>query len=237
MTNKLILCCCISCFVLAGCGIQKNSLNKEPRRIFLAGASTCASYDDARRPLYGWGEKLQEFLPGTIVLNYAKSGRSTKSFIDEGCWDAMMSEVRAGDIVIITFGHNDEKKKDPKRYSAPFEGYYDNLCRFVADVKGKGATPVLMSPVSRRRFMADNTVVRTHGKYPAASRKAAEDSGAAFVDLEQLSFEWLGKLGPEESKKCYLWTDEKQDNTHFQERGAREVAEIVAKALLDKKIL
>ena len=127
---KRFVYCLLAGLIIMGCGVQKNASQKNnPQRIFLAGASTCSNYDESQRPQYGWGEKLQKCLSGTAVFNHAKAGRSTKSFIDEGRWDALLSEVKSGDVVVITFGHNDEKIKDPKRYAAPYGEYYENLCR------------------------------------------------------------------------------------------------------------
>mgnify|MGYP001082440099 CR=1 FL=1 len=111
--------------------------------VFMIGDSTMAN-----KPLKkenqerGWGQMLPVYLQGKIkVDNHAVNGRSSKSFIDEGRWDNVMSLIRPGDYVIIQFGHNDEKIKSPDRYTIPGSTFDDNLRRFVNDTKSKGATP------------------------------------------------------------------------------------------------
>src|SRR5437868_12426343 len=80
--------------------------------VYLAGDSTCANKTADKRPETGWGEMLQQYFdPSKVkVDNRALNGRSTKSFIDEGHWQAIVSSLKVGDYVFIEFGHNDEKK-------------------------------------------------------------------------------------------------------------------------------
>src|SRR5436853_5484556 len=83
--------------------------------VYLVGDSTCANKTADKRPETGWGEMLQQYFhPAKIkVDNRALNGRSTKSFIDEGHWQAIVSSLKVGDYVFIEFGHNDEKKDKP----------------------------------------------------------------------------------------------------------------------------
>ena len=129
--------------------------------IFLAGDSTCANKTADKRPETGWGEMLQQYFdPAKVrVDNRAQNGRSTKSFVDEGRWQAIVMSLQKGDYVFIEFGHNDEKKDKPAVYASP-EDYKANLIRFITQTRLKGATPVLMTPVSRRKFENDILVKR-----------------------------------------------------------------------------
>ena len=76
-----------------------------------------------KRPETGWGERLQSFFDNKLVevRNYAKNGRSTRTFISEGLWDNLLAHVKPGDYVFIQFGHNDESKEKVDRYTPPDE--------------------------------------------------------------------------------------------------------------------
>src|SRR5215207_15654 len=120
--------------------------------VFLVGDSTMADKPDpARNPERGWGQLLPRFLDsGVVVRNHAVNGRSTRSFLDEGRWDSVVAVLRPGDVVVVQFGHNDQKIEDPKRFTNPYTAYRRNLARFVADARARGATPVLCSSIVRR---------------------------------------------------------------------------------------
>lgn len=200
--------------------------------IHLIGGSTCSSYTEKQRPQYGWGEMLSEALGVDVeVVNHAKPGRSSKSFISEGRWDKALGQMKKGDYLLIQFGHNDQKKKDSTRYTAPFEEYYANLCRFISESASKGVQPVLVTSVSRRRFSEDGHARRTLGRYPAAMRKVAKDTGTPLIDVEQQSFEWLEKTGDEASKPYYMVSVNGTDNTHLTKAGAALYAGFVAEGL------
>ena len=223
--------------MLFGCGTSKSASRqqgpvKPPKtcKVLLAGDSTCAPRKEKDRPKWGWGEKLADYLDGYEVINKAMGGRSTKSFIDEGRWDKLMELVNKGDVVMIQFGHNDEKKKNPTVYAEAYGSYYENLCRFIDEVRAKGAVPVILTSISRRHFK-DGAPRRTHGEYPAAAKKAAADKGVVCLDIEELSFQWLTRLGDEPSMSRFMVSVDGKDNTHFVEEGADEVAAMTAGAL------
>ena len=142
--------------------------------VFIAGDSTAANKTADRRPETGWGEMLQQhFDPAKVkVDNRALNGRSTKSFIAEGKWTALIDSVKKGDFVFIQFGHNDQSKDKGERYTPP-EDFKKNLIKFVDEVRAKGANPVLMTPVMRRRFDKDGKFYDTHGDYPGYTRAVA----------------------------------------------------------------
>jgi DNA sulfur modification protein DndE len=208
-----------------------------PPRIFMAGDSTMAN-KPLDLPERGWGMALEAFfVDGVKVHNHAMNGRSTKSFIDEGRGAKLVAELRAGDFVIIQFAHNDEKKEDSKRYTDPATSFRDNLRRFVADVRESKATPLLATPVCRRKFDAAGQLVPTHGEYPDAVRAVATETGVALLDLEKATAAWLQEAGDEPSRRYFMWIaagshpkipEGRKDDTHFVEAGARAVAELAA---------
>src|SRR5690348_5898640 len=142
--------------------------------IHLAGDSTMAPKLDEKRPETGWGEMLPEFFDSTLVriVNHARNGRSTRTFISEGRWKEITDSLQSGDYVFIQFGHNDESKEKTDRYTPPAD-YRANLVRFVNETRAKGANPVLMTPVMRRRYDSKGNVRDTHGEYPDLVRGVA----------------------------------------------------------------
>lgn len=215
-----------------------------PPTVYLVGDSTMAARADSAPTLErGWGQMLARYLDrGVAVRNAAVNGRSTKSFIAEGRWATVRDSLRAGDYVLVEFGHNDEKVADSARYTNPYTGYRRNLARMVADARARGATPVLLTPITRRHFNAQGTLEDTHGAYPLVVRDLARDERVALVDLQLLTEDLIAAAGPERSKALFVWVapgaspfypDGRQDDTHLNADGAAQVARLAARALRD----
>lgn len=207
--------------------------------LFLIGDSTIASYP-ATRAVHGWGQQLPQFFaPAVAIKNHGASGRSSKSFLAEGRWDKVLQELRAGDYVMIQFGHNDSKP-DVARHTLPREGYRENLLRYVRDTRAQGATPILATSVVRRSWNAAGEIVDTLGEYPIVTRELARDEGVPLVDLHALTLQLERELGVEGSKKLHLHLAPQEhpsapqgmaDNTHYSEYGATRVAGLAAGAI------
>jgi lysophospholipase L1-like esterase len=165
------------------------------------------------------------------------NGRSSKSFLDEGRLAAILGVIRPGDLLLVQFGHNDEKSADPTRYTEPWTTYQDCLRQYLDGARACGARPVLATPVERRKFDADGNAVPTHGDYPASMRSLAADEHVALLDIQALSIALWQRLGVEETKRYFNWTATEQDNTHFNPPGAIAVARLVAGALLHRRVL
>ncbi len=213
--------------------------------VYLAGDSTCANKTADRRPETGWGEMLQQYFdPAKVTVdNRALNGRSTKSFIDEGRWQAIVDALRKGDYVFIEFGHNDEKKDKPAIYASP-DDYKANLTRFIREVRAKGATPVLMTPVSRRKFEND-VLVKTHGEYPDAVKSVGKAENVAMIDMESKSAAVLSRYGNAGSTTLFLqlkpgenpnYPKGVEDNTHFNPKGAEEMAKLAVEGIRQDKL-
>jgi PelA/Pel-15E family pectate lyase len=208
----------------------------EPMTIHLAGDSTMAQKTAQRRPETGWGEALPQYFPEADVRveNHAKGGRSTRTFIEEGRWQQLMARVRSGDYVVIQFGHNDEVPSKTDRYTPP-ERFRANLERFVNDVRAARATPILMTPVARRKFGPDGKAAETHAEYSAIVREVAARERVAFIDMDRKSQALLTRYGAAQSRKLFLqlkpgehpnFPDGIEDNTHFSPAGAEAMAEL-----------
>ena len=100
---QLLLFCLTIVFVLT------SFVQVHKTTIFIIGDSTAAKKDLSKgSPERGWGMALQQYFNEDFVVidNHAVNGRSSKSFIDEGRWDKVLSLMKPGDFVIIQFGHN-----------------------------------------------------------------------------------------------------------------------------------
>ena len=210
-------------------------------RIFIASDSTAANYGADRYPQVGWGMMLKCGLAADVeVINRAIGGRSTRSFIAEGRWDQLLAEAQTGDVVLIQFGHNDATAARPERYAPAETVYRDNLLRMIWEAKGRGLSPVLVTPPARRSF-ADGRAKADFADYSRVMRELVVITGTPLIDLEARSLALLDSVGETESMKYYLhYAPEDKvaafaqgiaDNTHFSELGGRAMANLVAQEL------
>ena len=160
------------------------SATQPAQRIIIASDSTAANYGADRYPQMGWGMVLKCSLdPNVEVVNLARGGRSTKTFIEEGLWDQLLAQLKPGDTVLIQFGHNDADTKKIVRFTDPNGAYDVNLRRFVTDVRAAKATPVLVTPIAR--WMWENGQPKdAHGPYAATIHRVAADLKVPLVDLD-----------------------------------------------------
>lgn len=198
-------------------------------RIVIAGDSTASAYPIERAPRAGWGMALADFF-GTHreVRNRAISGRSARSFVEQGALDALAPDLRRGDVLLIQFGHNDEKIEDPARYNEPHEAFPRWLMRYVDVARARGAVPILITPLARRTFDGDQ-LLDTHGAWAEAVRALAAREGVALIDLTASSMDWLRALGPDASTHYYLHVPAQglRDDTHLNAHGATAIACLV----------
>lgn len=221
----------------------------EPKKIkiYLIGDSTMCTYPVRQWPVTGWGMPFANYFDASVTIdNRARGGRSTRTFIAQNRWKPIADSLQGGDYVFIQFGHNDEAK-EPRfadRYT-PVPDYTKNLIKFIVDTQNKKAIPVLITPVSRRSFDKEGNAKETHIEYT----KAVFDVGAQYkvpvIDLDTKSRELYQQLGPERSKLLFMELDSAEhpnypvgryDNTHFNEYGARKMAQIVLNDIKDKKL-
>ena len=217
-------------------------LREKSIKVYLIGDSTMANKQVKAYPETGWGMPFAYFFNQTVrVDNRAQNGRSTKSFIAENRWRPIADSLKEGDYVLIQFGHNDEVPT--KKTYTPEAEFKANLIKFITETRSKKAIPVLITPVARRKFDAAGKVEETHAVYAAIVRKTAQENNVPLIDLDKDSQELLQQSGPEKSKYLYNhlkagenpnYPEGKEDDTHFNELGARKMAEIV---LADLKTL
>ncbi len=218
---------------------------KKKIKIFLAGDSTCAIKETKAYPETGWGMPFVNFWDSTVtVVNRAKNGRSTKTFLSEGLWKSIYDEAGEGDYVFIQFGHNDESPEKKERYATP-DTFKMNLTRFVKEAREKKAIPILITPVSRRKFDKDGKALETHAQYSQLVKDVAAEQNVPLIDLDKISMELYQQFGEENSKLLFLqlkpgehpnYPEGKEDNTHFNELGARLIAQLILKEIKELKL-
>ncbi|MFB5663395.1 rhamnogalacturonan acetylesterase [Alteribacillus sp. HJP-4] len=201
------------------------------KRIYLAGDSTVQAYSTTEKPQAGWGEFLGNFLEEDYcVCNRAIGGRSSKTFIEEGRWDALLKEVRHRDLILIQMGYNDSTKAKPERYTEPYEEYQTYLTKYVKDAKSAGAVPVLITPVGRMHYVGGEFLV-DFGDYCNAMKETAEELNVPLIDLMAKSIAHYSSIGYDQTLKLFMKSVDGTDCTHFTEKGAEQIAALVADGL------
>ena len=200
----------------------------QTKTLFLAGDSTVTNQDV--EPWASWGQFFTAYLNEEIaVANQASSGASLASFRSSRI-DKILSQLKEGDFVVIEFGHNDEKVKGE---GAGAYGLYTSIMTdFIKRIKEKGGTPILITPTQRRAF--DGKKLKpTHGEFPDAMRKVAQNEAVALIDLTKMTTKMYEAWGPQLSRKAFVQyaanmfpgqREALEDNTHFSNFGANEVA-------------
>lgn len=210
-------------------------------RIVLVGDSTMASGS-------GWGDAFGKLLaPDVEFRNLALKGRSSKSFREEGAWQKVLETKPTW--VLIQFGHNDMPGKGPKLETDAKTTFRENLARYIADARGIGAKPVLVTSLTRRNFNADGKIVPEHlesmtdgqgnvtrdylNDYVEAARAVAAEQKVPLIDLNARSIEQLNQLGPKAAIAYDAKTKDpsKPDKTHLSVKGAEETAKFVAEEI------
>ena len=211
-------------------------------------------YMKTRYPVTGWGQVFQPFMAkdslsklkniiktdSVIVDDRARGGRSTRTFFQEGRWRSVFESLKKDDIVIIQFGHNDAAKEKTERY-VDIEGYKEFLRLFVSQTKEKGAIPIILTPVARNYPWKDGILYDVHGEYDQAPKDIALEQQVMLIDLNKKSRDFFTKKGKDYVTKNYFmnlpsglyeaYPNGQNDNTHFQPKGATEVARLVFEGL------
>lgn len=204
----------------------------------------------------GWGDELAPFFdPKKInVINRAIGGRSSRTFLTDGRWDEILKELRRGDVVIMQFGHNDASpinEEPPVNASTRARGVIrDNsdktvdvvniltgkpetvhsygwyLRHFVTTAKEKGATAIICSPIPRKSWSKEGKINRSTTSWTLWAKQAAEQSGAQFIDLNEIIARAYEKIGEKEVEP--LFGDK---GTHTSPAGAAFNAKAVVSGL------
>lgn len=198
---------------------------------------------------WGWGDLTACYFDTSRVqiANRALGGRSSRTYITEGRWDNVLSQMKAGDVVTIQFGHNDGGAiNDTSRARGTLRGIgedsveIDNLLtrqrevvhsfgwylrKYIADTRAKGAIPVIASLVPRNRW-TNGLVQRSKDSYAGWAEQVALAEGADFIDLNERIAHEYDALGEEAVMPLFA-----PDRTHTTLEGAKFSARVVIAAL------
>lgn len=210
--------------------------------IFLAGDSTVANCPPQEAPMAGWGQVFQTFFSEQVrIYNHAKGGASTNSFIEEGRLKTILDAIKPNDYLFIQFGHNDQKSYGTE----PYTTYQSYLTEYINGAREKSAIPILITSVHRRNFDENGNLVNTLGEYPLSMIQLAKKLDVQLINLLEKTEHLYQSLGMEDSKQLFTWfapnenpnyPDGIQDNTHFCETGAREVAKLVIEGVKELQL-
>jgi len=222
--------------------------------IYSIGDSTMCDYDQRylsgfggeNYPIRGWMQMMPQFFTDQVSIhNMARSGRSSKSFRDEGWWKKAIDAVKPGDYMFIMFGPNDEKP-DTLRHTDPQTSYRRYLVGYITETRAKGGIPVLFTSITRRKFDKQGKLLPdTFEAYAEEVRKIAAEMNVPLIDLNVMSKALVQQYGPEASKKLYLYIEPgkftklpngKKDDTHLSGEGATEIARLAKAGLKELKL-
>lgn len=224
--------------------IQQNA-----KHFFLVGDSTVSSFnDDIFIKRFGYGTKVQDFFDKDkiTVINLALSGRSSRSFTTEKNYEVLCKNIKKGDFLLISFGHNDEKN-DENRYTNPNGKIHDPTSfkfslfnNYIKMAKDKGATPILCTPIVRRSSQNTYTGMFVHktqstekfegGDYGNTIRELAAETNTILIDALEITKDLYFSLGAEKNAAFHAQvTRDKEtiDNTHLNEFGAKKIAQLL----------
>ena len=203
------------------------SSGARPIRVVLIGDSTVCNYpkDD---PCRGWGQFLQGYFNDHVqVINLAKSGASTKTFIQGKYWQRALAEKP--DFVLIQFGHNDSHGPSRRESTDAATDYKEYLRRYIDESRAAAAVPILVTPVCRRTFERNGTLRDNLRPYADAMKEIGKEKGVKLIDLHATSGKQFLALGEARSEQLANKTG---DRTHFNEKGARAMTALVIKDLV-----
>lgn len=186
--------------------VQADDTVAEGATLYVVGDSTAAVYDDGRYPRTGWAQVLQNYFDDITVVDYALSGRSSKSFKSDTNFRKLKENIKAGDYLIVQFGHNDSKTGDTERYTDPngdrfTEGSFKNsMLEYINMAKDKGAYPILATSISRRN-LKDTSLEQ----YVNAAKELGEELHIPVLDLYAKTKAYINDVGIEEAKSMFNW--------------------------------
>lgn len=208
--------------------------------VFITGDSTVKNTDRDSTGMWGWGSQAWRIFDGNKItwINCAQAGRSCRTYLREGRWEKVYNDLRAGDFVLIQFGHNDIGELHRGKHRGEIPGTADTSCvsrvvmpdeaynevvysfgwylkKMIDDCRQKGATPILVSLTPRNEW-PDERIERRNDSYGKWYREVVAETGCEFIDLHNITADALDEIGKERAKEYY-----NNDHTHTSLRGAR----------------
>lgn len=212
---------------------QRHLTRKEgiqPIKIVLVGDSMVED-NPPERDQQGWGQYLTSFFDKHVtIVNHAMEGRSSKSFITEGLWEQTLAEQ--AEYILIQFGHNDDMNRGQGEFRTDSKtDFKQYLHQYIDDTRASGATPILITPISRFIFNEDGTLAiqkMTLPQYADAMKQVAREKNVALIDLHTYSLNLLKNLGKNGSQEL---RKNDQDDQHLSAKGAYVMAQFIVNEL------
>lgn len=222
------------------------ALNPALPTIFIVGDSTARNQADL-----GWGDHFAHFFDTSRinVANRAIAGRSSRSYIREGHWAQVLSEMKPGDYVLLQMGHNDGGQLDGRKPRGSLKGLGDEtkqvtllngrletvhtygwyMRKYITDTRAKHAHPILLALTIRNIWHAGpdgkQHIERDMG-YDGELKQLAAEEHVPYIDLATVEADRLEAMGPEKTALLFP-----RDHTHTSAEGAELVAQCVVEAL------
>jgi lysophospholipase L1-like esterase len=219
---------------------KPDSFVEQRSTVFIASDSTAQTYSSAYYPQAGWGQFINDnFTNDVLFNNRAIGGRSSKSYIVEGSFDTILSKMKANDYLLVQFGHNDASTI-PERHTDAATDFKTYLRQYVDKTREHNSFPILITPVGRRSYDANGVFKNDFPAYCNSIKEVAAEKNVPMIDLMQKSIAYYNTIGIEGSKSVFLnlpagvytnFPNGVQDNTHFQEYGAKQISKIVADSI------
>ena len=233
------------------------SLKADVPTLFLCGDSTMDSRPNSKEPLInnfrariGWGGAVIPYfdLSRINIENHAKGGTSTRSFMNEGFWQAILPKLKAGDYVILEFGHNDSSELDGPTGRGTLKGNGDDikqvvnksganeivhtygwyLKKFISDTQAKKAIPIILSPVPRNYWKDKTTFNPVMADYSHDAKEIADNARLQYIDLNEALAAQYAPMGQDAVTKSFFTN---LDKTHTSPAGAKNVASVFVQEL------
>lgn len=222
--------------------------------VFITGDSTVKNTDKDEDGMWGWGSQAYTIFDKKKItcVNWAKAGRSTRTYLNEGRWEQVYNSIQPGDFVLIQFGHNDIGGIDKQKQRGVIPGTADTshvyklegkgtyevvysfgwyLRKFIQDVREKGGTPILLSLTPRNEW-PNGKIERRNDSYGKWYREVVEQTGVEFVDIHNITADYLDKKAGSKEKAAEWY---KKDHTHTSLKGAQMNCKSLAKGLKKNK--
>ncbi|OOM76280.1 putative rhamnogalacturonan acetylesterase YesY [Clostridium puniceum] len=212
-----------------------NAASTKPT-VYIAGDSTVATYDPSVSSKVGWGQVIPTYFTSDLIFeNHAIGGRSSKSFIDEGRLAEILKKIKPNDYLFIQFGHNDQKKNDPARYTEPYTTYKQYLKQYIDGARAKKAIPVLITPVARLNYK-NGKFNNDFVDYDAAMKQVAAKEKVKIIDLTTKSINYFTSIGYNETYKLFMISLDGTDRTHFTKQGGIQIAKLVSQGVKENNL-
>ncbi len=217
----MVAVCAVASAFLRPADAQTPDLNPNLPTLFVVGDSTARNSANGAQ---GWGDPFKAYFDTSKinVVNRAIAGRSSRTYFNEGRWDNVLKEMKAGDIVLLQMGHNDGGPIDTGKARASLPGLGDEtreitlpdgkketvrtygwyMRRFIADTKAKGATPIVLS-LTIRNIWKGGQIERGSGNYRQLTQELAQSQGVQWIDLSSIVADRYQQLGEEKVKGMF----------------------------------